>query len=93
MLEKVIDVDQIPEKYIPYIADPIRRLVREKGNQHVLVENKLDYFKLYVSLGRKYPFDYLTAWIVKLEDIGTPDTVIGYGPRLLSLMILALNEL
>ena len=63
MLEKVIDVDQIPEKYIPYIADPIRRLVREKGNQHVLVENKLDYFKLYVSLGRKYPFDYLTAWI------------------------------
>ena len=63
LLDNVVDVEQIPEKYSPYISDPIKVLVRQKGNQHLLTEQKMDYIKLYFSLGIKYPMAYLRAWI------------------------------
>ena len=63
LLSDVIEIDQIPENYKDYISDPIKSLVRQKGNQNLLVEKKSDYIKLYFSLGMKYPMVYLRAWI------------------------------
>ena len=63
LLSKVIDIEQIPEQYSPYISDPIKWLVRYTGNQKILVEQKIDYIKLYFSLGIRYPLVYLRAWI------------------------------
>ena len=63
LLSEVIDIDQIPEKYKDYISDPIKNLVRQRGNHHLLTEKKFDYIKLYLSLGIKYPMSYLRAWI------------------------------
>lgn len=63
LLSDVIDIDQIPETYKDWISDPIKALVRQKGNQNLLVEKKQDYMKLYISLGVKYPMAYLRAWI------------------------------
>ena len=63
LLSKVIDVEKIPKTYNPGYADPIKNLVRDKGNQNLLVEQKTNYIKLYFSLGIKYPRDYLKAWI------------------------------
>lgn len=62
-LGRIVDIDQIPEVYKPYISDPVKDLVREKGNQQLLVDQKDDYVKLYLSLGRKYPLVYARAWI------------------------------
>ena len=63
MLSKIIDIDQIPSAYLDYISDPIKQLVREKGNQQLLADNAKDYMKLYLSLGLKHPTVYLRAWI------------------------------
>ena len=63
LLNKVIDVEKIPEIYSPYVSDPIKNLVRQKENQDLLAEQKMDYVKLYFSLGIKYPMVFLRAWI------------------------------
>ena len=63
LLNKVIDVEKIPEIYSPYVSDPIKNLVRQKENQDLLAEQKMNYVKLYFSLGIKYPMVFLRAWI------------------------------
>lgn len=62
-LEEVIEVDRISEVYNSEVSDPIKALVREKGNQRLIVDNKEKYIRLYMSLGLRYPTVYLRAWI------------------------------
>lgn len=63
LLEKVIDIEKIPESYKPFISDPIKNLVRDKGNQQYISEHKGEFIKLYISLGLKNPLAYVYAWI------------------------------
>ncbi len=63
LLNQVIDIAYIPDTYIPWISDPIKNLIREKGNQEYIINNKLQYIKLYIDIGMKYPFSYIKAWI------------------------------
>ncbi len=63
LLSNVIDIDKISENYTPGISDPIKKMVRQKGNQHLLIEQRGEYVKLYLSLGRAYPMVFLRAWI------------------------------
>lgn len=63
LLNSIIDVDQIPEKYQSHISDPIKHLVRDKNNQEFLEANKGEFAKLYIDLGMRYPADYVAAWI------------------------------
>ena len=63
LLENVVDVSKIPEYYSPGISDPIKDLVRERGNQSYLIDHKGDFLKLYVQLGMKYPLSYLFGWV------------------------------
>lgn len=63
LLEQIIDVKEVSKKYKPYIADNIINLIIKKGNENLLVKNKIEYFKLYTSLGIKYPLSYARAWI------------------------------
>ena len=51
LLENVVDVSKIPEYYSPGISDPIKDLIRERGNQSYLIDHKGDFLKLYVQLG------------------------------------------
>ncbi len=62
-LGAVVDIEFIPQNYMTWLADPMKEMVWFKGNQHLIVENKLDYLKLYLSLGLRYPTAYLRAWI------------------------------
>ena len=62
ILEQVMDIEKIPEKYKSYISDPIKELVREK-NQNYIKEHALDFVKVYLQLGIKYPHKYIEAWI------------------------------
>lgn len=63
LLNKIIDIDQIPIYYCSYFSDPIKDLVREKGNQNYLKEHSKEYLNLYVQLGLKYPQKYIEAWV------------------------------
>lgn len=63
LLGNIVDIDKVADNYSAYLSDPIKDLVREKGNQQLLVDHKFDYIKLYFSLGIKNPMAYLRAWI------------------------------
>lgn len=63
MLEEIIDLNQVGENYSPYISNPIKHMIRDKGNQQYLSNNKKDYLKLYIDLGCKYPTTYVKAWV------------------------------
>ena len=63
LLSKIIKVENIQNKYKNYISDPIKWEIRNYGNQQYLKDNKIEYLKLYLSLGIKYPKEYIKAWI------------------------------
>ena len=63
LLSEVIDIDEIPTYYVSYFSDPIKNLVREKGNQEYLKEHSKEYLNLYIQLGLKYPQKYIEAWV------------------------------
>ena len=62
-LSRIVDLDEIPKTYQAIVSDPIKDLVRRGGNQNLIRENKLDYIRLYFSLGSRYPGAYARAWI------------------------------
>lgn len=63
LLGEIVNVEAIPEAYLPYISDPIKNLVRESRNQDYLTEHKAAYLKLYLSLGISHLDTYIYAWI------------------------------
>lgn len=63
LLDQIIDVSAVPENYKSFISNPIKNLVRDKGNQQFLEENKIAYLKMYLSIGARNPIVYLKAWI------------------------------
>ena len=62
-LELVTLPEKIPEQYKNWIADPMKNLIRERGGQPYLGAHLWDYLKVYLSIGRRYPAEYLKAWI------------------------------
>lgn len=63
LINQVADVERIPETYLPYISDPIKELIRERGNQKVVSDRKSDYIDLYFSRLLKHPLTYVKAWV------------------------------
>lgn len=63
LINNVADVERIHEAYLPYIADPIKDVVRESHNQQAVSEHKSDYLGLYLSRAWKHPWTYVRAWI------------------------------
>ena len=63
ILGKVIDIEKIPDKYKWYISDPIKKLIREKGNQTYITKHMGDFVKLYLQMGIEAPSKYIKAWI------------------------------
>lgn len=62
LLEKVVDVSKVQGCYTQFISNPVKDLIRETGDQQYLVQHKLEYLKLYVRLGVKYPLQYIAAF-------------------------------
>ncbi len=63
IVSKVIDINQVPKKYKNFISDPVKYLVRQKGNQEYLRQHPAEFLKLYWQLGLRYPHEYVKAWI------------------------------
>ena len=63
LLSEAFWLDKVPELYDPLTVDPIKfETFRYKQVPYIL-EHSGDYIRLYLSLGLKYPGDYLKAWI------------------------------
>ncbi len=63
LLEQIVDVSAVSETYSPWISDPMKSLVRSKGNQQYIVDNKFAFIKLYIKTGLKHPLTYIEAWV------------------------------
>lgn len=60
---RVVDVDQISEVYRPEISDPIKKLMRETGNQQYLEQNMAAYIKIYLEMSLSHMDKSIEAWI------------------------------
>lgn len=58
-LNKLIDVDQVPELYEPGWSDPVKFAVDYK----YLAEHKMEYFQIWADIGIRNPLLYGKAWI------------------------------
>lgn len=73
LVENVVDLTYIKDLYNPTFADNMKELVRA-GNQQYLAEHKKEFFRLWVSLGLRYPGDYLKAYIQQTYGYWYPDS-------------------
>ena len=73
LLSKVVDVEQISDRYIADISDSIKNLVRETDNQDYIKEHKGEFLKLWAEIGLKYPVDYLKAYRDETYGYWYPD--------------------
>ena len=71
LLDQIVDQSHIPELYTEYISDNMKELVRAK-NPAYLSEHKLDYFKLWLKLGLKYPGIYWDAYVAQTHGFYSP---------------------
>lgn len=72
LLEKVVDIEEIPSKYTSWLSDPIKNMCNV--NSEYFMQHRSDYLKLWVKIGVRYPIDYLTAYIKQTYGYYYPDT-------------------
>lgn len=63
LLNKIVDVEAVPDVYNASCSDSEKGLFRTTGNPDYLIEHKMEYIKLYLEIGISYPHKYLEAWI------------------------------
>lgn len=62
LISQVVDLDKVPELYTNWLSDPMKMEIRGK-NLEFFKENLSEFASLWIRLGRKYPVQYLKAWI------------------------------
>lgn len=65
MLEKILDLERVPEVYWAQCCDPIKGEIRDEDPARLeyLMAHQGDYLKLWLQLGLKYPWTYVKAWV------------------------------
>ena len=63
LLGEIFFMEKIGEAYDPQTVDPVKYETFRYDQVDYIRENAARYLKLYVSLGLRYPGDYLKAWI------------------------------
>ncbi len=63
LLGEIFWLDKVPELYNPLTVDPIKFETFRYEQVPYIRANAGEYLHLYLSLGLKYPGDYLKAWI------------------------------
>ena len=62
LLARIFDMENLPEIYQEWCADPIKWQVRENDNAYFST-HLTEYLKLWLELGLKYPVEYFEAWV------------------------------
>ena len=65
MLEKILDLERVPEVYWAQCCDPIKEEIRDEDPARLeyLMAHQADYLKLWIRLGLKHPWVYVKAWV------------------------------
>lgn len=63
LLGEIFWMDKLGQLYDPLTVDPVKFETFRYDRVDYIRENIADYLRLYVSLGLRYPGDYLKAWI------------------------------
>lgn len=82
LLNEIVDVSALGERYSPNISDSIKNLVRETDNQEYLNEHKFEFLKLWIDLGIRNPKSYLIAHVEQTFGYYYPDVqywIYGLG--------------
>ena len=72
------DIGDLWSRYKPTISDPVKKHFRED----LFAEDPGGFFKLWLKLGRRYPVDYLEAFLANNYGYWFPEThsgIIAYG--------------
>ena len=77
LLSAIVDIDKVPDAYNSFWVDFVKDLVRKKGNQDYLREQKVEYIKMYLSLGLRNPSEYIKAWIDETSGYYVPQESFG----------------
>lgn len=72
LLSQVVDLKRVPEVYDSTTSDPIKTLIREKGNQDYIRLHRKEYLKLWIELGVRYLGSYLKAQIDQTRGFWCP---------------------
>lgn len=62
LLDKVVDLDKMPELYDCDFSDPIKNEIRRKDNAY-FEENIGQYLKIWLQLLKRYPGEFVMAWV------------------------------
>lgn len=82
LLNEIVDVSALGERYSPHISDSVKNLVRETDNQEYLNEHKFEFLKLWINLGIKNPKSYIIAHTEQTFGYYYPDVqywIYGLG--------------
>lgn len=63
LLSQIFWMDKLPEAYDPQTVDPVKFETFRYDQVDFIRQNWGEYLKIYVTLGLRYPGDYLKAWI------------------------------
>ncbi|MCR5801464.1 MAG: DUF6020 family protein, partial [Lachnospiraceae bacterium] len=70
-LDQVMPIEKVPQTYVNWIADPIKDLIRETGNEEFIKDNAEAFIKLYIRTGLRHPKEYLKAWVDQTSGFWT----------------------
>lgn len=73
VIDAIVPSQLIPGSYNPAISDGIKNLVRDKGNQDYIKNNKWEVIGTYFSIGFKHPVEYLNAFIDQTKGYWYPN--------------------
>ena len=79
LLEKVVDVANVPALYDVDLSDPIKNEIRRKDNAY-FEENIGQYLKLWLQLLKRYPGEFVKAWVDQTRgywDCGHENWIFG----------------
>lgn len=62
LIDRVVDIDEVPELYTDWLSDPIKDEIRSKNNAYFEVHIG-EYLQLWLRLGLQYPGEYVKAWV------------------------------
>ena len=63
MLEKIFNLEKIPEEFSHGSADPVKTVIFKVDQKDFLKEHALEYIALWLRIGASHPVEYLKAWI------------------------------
>lgn len=72
LINNIVNADEVGEKYEFFLSDPIKNAINDFGNVSYLEENKIEYLKLWIKVGLRYPVSYIRAWVDQTSTFYSP---------------------